>query len=97
MSLMEQIERLEYKLDLTLEILGAQPEWFPLATKLADDAGYETVDGLRKWCQNNIHPDYFKKFGRLWHIHRTKLPYIMKNGYNINAGSRHTKETVCQR
>ena len=92
MLLTERIETLEEKIDMMLDILGMQPDWYPLSLNLANRAGYKTVDGLRKWCLNNIHPDYFKKFGKTWHIHRTKLVHLQGNSVKYKgAGSRQSK------
>ncbi len=89
MLLTERIETLEKKIDMMLDILGMQPDWYPLSLNLANRAGYETVDGLRKWCERNIHPDYFRKIGKIWHIHRTKFPYIQQTRVKYEgAGSR---------
>ena len=89
MLLTERIEILENKIDMMLDILGMQPEWYPLSLSLANRMGYKTVDGLRKWCARNIHPDYFKQIGKIWHIHRTRLPYIQQAQVKYeSAGSR---------
>jgi len=54
------------------------PEWTPISKQVAIDKGYKTTDGLRKWCENNLHPDDFQKFGRVWHI-RTAVFQRIKN------------------
>ncbi len=89
MLLTERIDILENKIDTILDILGVQPEWHPLSLAMADKTGYKTIDGLRKWCERNIHPDYFRKIGKVWHIHRTKLPYLQYSQVKYeSAGSR---------
>ncbi len=89
MLLTERIEVLEEKIDLILDILGMHPDWYPLSLNLANRVGYKSVDGLRKWCTRNIHPDYFRQIGKTWHIHRTKLPYLQQTQVKYKgAGSR---------
>lgn len=67
MTIFEKIENLETKINY---LFGCFPEWIPLSSKLLESTGYKSVDGLRKYCITNIHPEKFKKFGRQYHIHR---------------------------
>jgi hypothetical protein len=85
----EDLDIIKDQLDAMMHLLGALPEWYPLTLTLAQGAGYDTVDGLRKWCKNNIHPDYCKQIGKMWHVHRGQLAYIQQTHVEYGrAGSR---------
>ena len=57
------------KLNEILAIHEALPRWIPLSQAYAEECGYKTIDGLRKWCYNNLAPDKFEKKGKNWYIH----------------------------
>ena len=67
MSIFKKLEDLEKKVNI---ILNNTPEWIPLSSKLAEQKGFKTLDGLRKHCIKNVHPSQFKQFGKSWHLHR---------------------------
>jgi hypothetical protein len=67
MSIFDKIAELESKVNY---LYNCTPTWIPLSHKLLENTTYTTVDGLRKYCINNIHPEKFKKFGRQYHIHK---------------------------
>lgn len=67
MSIFQKLENLEKKVNM---IINNSPEWIPLSKKTAEQKGYKTVDGFRKYCINNVHPSKFQKIGKSWHLHR---------------------------
>lgn len=63
------IDTINEKLDEILKIHHALPAWIPLSKEYAAECGYKTLDGLRKWCFNNLPPETFEKRGKNWYIH----------------------------
>ena len=74
---MSVLERLEEKIDNITEFIHSLPEWTPLSLSVAKEYNYKTIDGFRKWCERNIHPDDFEKRGRIYHI-RTAVFQTLK-------------------
>lgn len=72
----EKFEAINQKLDEVLKLHRSLPEWYPLTKEYANECGYKTIDGLRKWCYNNLPPDDFIKKGKLWYIHKKSLPLV---------------------
>lgn len=64
------------KLDEILSIHQALPQWLPLSSEYAKECGYKTIDGLRKWCYNNLPPEKFQKRGKNWYIHISVIHYV---------------------
>jgi len=62
-------DELNTKMDEILSIHKALPNWIPLTKEYANECGYQTLNGLRKWCYNNLSPDDFQKRGNHWFIH----------------------------
>jgi hypothetical protein len=73
---MEKIEVMEAKIDAILAIHRSLPTWYPITQEFATECGYKTIDGLRKWCYNNLNPDDFVKRGKFWYIHVKSLPLV---------------------
>lgn len=71
--LIERIEDLERDVEELKRQMRHLPTWYPITKLFAEECGYKTTDGLRKYCQNNLHPDAFIKKGKLWYIHKTAL------------------------
>ncbi|WP_294966856.1 hypothetical protein [Sulfurimonas sp.] len=67
------LDQINTKLEEILKIHKALPTWVPLSKHFAQECGYKTMDGLRKWCMNHFSPDEFQKLGNHWHIHVTVL------------------------
>ncbi len=74
MSLFQKIEEIEKRLSI---FENSIPDWIPLSSYLATQYGYG-LNGFRNYCQNNIDPIYFKKFGNTYHIHKSTLPQLKK-------------------
>lgn len=72
------LDSINYKLDELLKIHDALPTWMPLSAEYAKECGYKTIDGLRKWCFNNLPPDKFEKRGKSWYIHRSQLHRVKR-------------------
>lgn len=83
MLLMERLESIDAKLDEILAIHRALPEWYPITREFATECGYKTIDGLRKWCYNNLNPDDFVKRGKFWHINIKSLPLVKIRGKKL--------------
>ncbi|UPT76692.1 hypothetical protein MN086_06445 [Sulfurovum sp. XGS-02] len=66
------------KLDEILKIHQSLPSWIPLSKNFAEECGYTTIDGLRKWCFNNLPPEKFEKRGKNWFIHLSVLHQIKR-------------------
>ncbi len=66
------------KLDEILQIHQALPEWIPLSKQYADECGYQTIDGLRKWCYNNLPPEKFEKRGKNYYIHISVIHFVKR-------------------
>ena len=50
------LDRIDQKLNEILQIHRSLPTWIPLSQQYAEECGYKTIDGLRKWCYNNLPP-----------------------------------------
>ena len=72
----EKFQELNEKLDTILTMHRALPEWYPITREFATECGYKTLDGLRKWCYNNLNPNDFLKRGKLWYINIKSLPLV---------------------
>lgn len=72
----EKFQEINEKLDAVLRIHSSLPEWYPITREFAKECGYKTMDGLRKWCFNNLPPDDFVKRGRYWFISVRALPRV---------------------
>lgn len=66
------------KLDEILKIHHALPKWMPLTKEYAKECGYTTIDGLRKWCFNNLPPEKFEKHGKNWYIHISVIHFVKR-------------------
>lgn len=66
------------KLDEILKIHHALPTWIPLSKEYAKECGYTTIDGLRKWCYNNLPPEKFEKRGKNWYIHISAVHFVKR-------------------
>ncbi len=66
------------KLNEILAIHKALPTWLPLTQEYAKECGYKTLDGLRKWCCKNLHPDLFVKKGNQWYIHISAIHIVKR-------------------
>jgi len=71
-------DEINQKLDEILKIHHALPTWIPLTKVYANECGYKTIDGLRKWCFNNLPPEKFEKHGKNWYIHISALHIIKR-------------------
>ena len=72
------LERIETKLNQILAIHNALPTWFPLTQQYAEECGYKTIAGLRKWCYKNLNPDIFQKKGKNCFIHISVLHIVKR-------------------
>jgi len=72
----EEYESIQNKLDSILLVHRSLPQWYPITRDFAAECGYKTLDGLRKWCYNNLNPDDFVKRGKLWFISIQSLPLV---------------------
>jgi len=72
------LESINHKLDEILSIHQSLPTWIPLSKEYALECGYQTIDGLRKWCFNNLPPEKFEKRGKNWYIHISVIHYIKR-------------------
>jgi len=75
---MSILDSINVKLDELLAIHRALPEWTPLSREYALECGYQTLDGLRKWCYNNLPPDEFEKRGKNWYVKRSSLHLLKR-------------------
>ena len=73
--LMDRISRMESELKVIHTTLLYLPTWFPLTTEFANEH-HMSMNGLRKWCTKNIHPDHFMKRGRFWYIHKSEIANV---------------------
>ena len=74
-----QLDRIEMKLDIVMDIVEAIPEWIPVTSSLAEQLGY-TRQGLRQKMFNTLEPEVaYRKIGKYWHIHKNSL-WKMKKG-----------------
>lgn len=72
------LDRIESKLDEILSIHESLPTWTPISKPYAEECGYKTIDGLRKWCYNNLPPEKFEKRGKNWFIHVSVLHLVKR-------------------
>lgn len=72
------LDRIDAKLDEILAIHTALPTWIPLSKDYAFECGYKTIDGLRKWCYNNLPPEKFEKHGKNWYIHVSVIHFVKR-------------------
>ncbi len=72
------LDEINAKMDVILSIHKALPSWMPLTREYAIECGYKTLDGLRKWCYNNLPPEQFEKRGRNWYIHISALHFVKR-------------------
>lgn len=72
------LDELNNKIDVILSIHKALPTWIPLTKDYAEECGYKTIDGLRKWCYNNLSPETFEKRGRHWYIHISAIHLVKR-------------------
>lgn len=72
----EKFQELNQKLDSILILHRSLPQWYPITQDFASECGYKTMEGLRKWCYNNLNPDDFVKKGKLWYISVKSLPHV---------------------
>lgn len=72
------LDEINSKLDEILNIHNALPTWIPLTKLFANECGYKSIDGLRKWCYNNLHPDTFVKHGKNWFIHKSVIHKVKR-------------------
>jgi hypothetical protein len=79
----ERFQELNDKLDTILTIHRSLPQWYPITREFATECGYKTVDGLRKWCYNNLNPCDFLKRGKLWYINIKSLPLVKVKVFNV--------------
>lgn len=71
--LIDRIENLEDEIQDIKAHLSALPTWIPLTLEYANECGYKTTDGLRRWCIRNLSPEEFVQKGRFWCAHRKAL------------------------
>ena len=72
------LNKIYESLEEILAIHEALPTWLPLSKDYALECGYKTVDGLRKYCYNNLPPDKFEKRGNNWYIHVSVLHHVKR-------------------
>ena len=72
------LNKIDQKLDEILQIHKSLPTWIPLSQQYAEECGYKTIDGLRKWCYNNLPPELFEKHGKNWFIHVSALHLVKR-------------------
>jgi len=72
------LDNINQKLDDILAIHQSLPTWIPLSQSYAQECGYKTIDGLRKWCYNNLSPEKFSKQGKNWYIHVSVLHLVKR-------------------
>ena len=77
----EKFQELNEKLDTILIIHRSLPQWYPITREFSAECGYKTVDGLRKWCYNNLNPNDFLKRGKLWYINIKSLPLVKAKAF----------------
>ncbi len=74
MSLFKRLDNLEQRLKV---FENSIPEWIPISSYLSSQYGY-SINGFRNYCLCNIEPQYFKKFGSQYHIHKNSLHLLNK-------------------
>lgn len=75
---MHRITQMESELKVISTTMLNIPTWFPLTSEFAQQHKM-SMNGLRKWCSKNIHPDYFMKRGRFWYIHKSEIANVRPN------------------
>lgn len=73
-------DEINKKLDEILRIHDSLPTWIPLSKEYANECGYQTIDGLRKWCYHNLSPEKFEKRGKNWYIHVSVIHFVKRKG-----------------
>lgn len=81
-SLEQEVRNIRSEIDAMNNFFRALPDWYPIGIDLAHQYGYRTVDGLRKWCTNNVHPDDFVKRGKNWFLSKRSLSLLLQARYN---------------
>jgi len=76
--LKREFDEIKQMLKRVLSIHNNIPKWYPLTLDYANECGYKTVDGLRKWCYANLPPDDFIKKGRFWYVNVRSLHLLSK-------------------
>jgi len=71
-------DEINNKLDEILSIHKSLPTWMPISGYYAKECGYKTINGLRKWCMNNLSPKEFEKIGNSWCIHSSALHKVKR-------------------
>ncbi len=68
-----QLDRIEMKLDLLIDVMEAIPEWIPVSHALAEHLGY-TRQGVINKMMNHLEPEReYKKIGVKWHVHKSSV------------------------
>lgn len=73
--LIDRINTLENEMKAIKSMVANIPIWFPLTLEFAQQHNI-SMNGLRKWCSRNIHPDHFIKKGRFWYIHKSEIANV---------------------
>lgn len=73
--LMDRINRLENEMKAIKSNMANIPIWFPLTTEFSQQHKM-SMNGLRKWCMKNLHPEHFVKRGRFWYIHKSEIANV---------------------
>ena len=76
--LMERIFQMDSELKAIKATMLNLPTWFPLTSEFAQEH-HMSMNGLRKWCLKNLHPDCFVKRGRFWYIHKSEIANVRPN------------------
>lgn len=76
--LIDRINNLENEMKAMKTTLLKLPTWFPLTSEFAQEH-HMSMNGLRKWCLKNLHPDCFVKRGRFWYIHKSEIANVRPN------------------
>ncbi len=72
------LDAINSKLEEIIKIHSSLPTWIPLSKPYAIECGYKTLDGLRKYCYNNLPPDKFVKKGNSWFIHVSVIHQVKR-------------------
>lgn len=75
MMLIERITKLENEMKAIKSNMANIPTWFPLTSEFAQEHKM-SMNGLRKWCMKNLHPEHFVKRGRFWYIHKSEIANV---------------------
>jgi hypothetical protein len=77
-----QLDLIEMKLEVVMEIVDAIPDWIPLTSTLAEQLGY-TRQGLREKMFSTLEPEReYRKIGKYWHFHKSVLHRMRKRRKN---------------